>query len=29
MRHARIVIKQLQDQLTAAAKQLARGRFGD
>ena len=29
MRHARIVIKQLQDQLTTAAKQLARGRFGD
>lgn len=29
MRHARIVIKQLQDQLAAAAKQLARGRLGD
>ena len=29
MRPARIVIKQLQDNLTAVAKQLARGRLGD
>jgi HD-GYP domain-containing protein (c-di-GMP phosphodiesterase class II) len=29
MRHARVLIKQLQDQLTTAAKQLARGRIAD
>lgn len=29
MRHARILIKELQDQLTLAAKQLTRGRLGD
>jgi HD-GYP domain-containing protein (c-di-GMP phosphodiesterase class II) len=29
MRHARIVIRQLQEQLTLAAKQMARGRLGD
>jgi HD-GYP domain-containing protein (c-di-GMP phosphodiesterase class II) len=29
MRHARVLIKQLQDQLTLAAKQLARGRLHD